>query len=66
MAADDLQKLIARENQLGNRGHQLIEGVDSDADGMARNPLAFIVVTFGRGFVSRWLFDRLLLRQVSV
>ena len=34
--ADDLQQLVARQHQLGDHGHQVLERLDVDADGLAR------------------------------
>ena len=36
--ADDLDELVAREHQLGDHGHQLLERVDMDADRLAARP----------------------------
>ena len=47
VAADDLQELVAREHQLGDRRHQMIERLDIDADRMAGDPFALIVGPLG-------------------
>ena len=38
--ADDLKKLVAGQHQLRNRGHQMIERIDVDADRMVGEPVA--------------------------
>src|SRR5262249_28683634 len=38
MPAEHFEKLIAREHQLGNHGHELIERVDAHPKRMARRP----------------------------
>ena len=56
MAADDLEELVARQHKLGNRGHEMVERLDMDADRVVREPLAaFVVGPLGRGFVGRVL-----------
>ena len=65
MLAKDFKKLIARKDQLGNHRHELIEGVDADADRLvgqaprcfANRPLGIRAVDgFGTGLGGRPLF----------
>ena len=51
VAADDLEELIARQHQLRDRGHQMIERVDIDADRMVGEPVAALFFgSLGRAF----------------
>ena len=59
MAADNLKELVAGEHELGNRGHELIERLDMDADRMLCEPVgALLIGPLGRGFVGRLLLRR--------
>ena len=42
--AHDLKELIAREHQLGDRRHQIIERIDIDADRMTGDAIAALIV----------------------
>ena len=56
VAADDLKELVAGEHELGNRGHEVIERIDVDADRMACEPVAALIVgPLGRGPFGRRL-----------
>ena len=44
MTADDFEELIARKHKLGNRGHEMVEGLDMNADGMVPGPVAAFVI----------------------
>ena len=59
VAADDFQKLVAGEHQLGNHGHQLFEGIDGDADRLVGASAAVVVGWFWRslGGLCRERFD---------
>ena len=66
VAADDLEQLVAGQHQFRDRGHQMIERVDIDADRMVGEPVAALLVgPLGSGLSCLVGFlDRLRLRRV--